>query len=237
VGFASVDDSLFLELKRIVSPTHALPNDLLPTARTVIVFFLPFHQSIARSNITGQLASREWAKAYVETNALIKAMGLHMKQHIKSGGFAVAVTPPTRNFDSQKLISDWSHRHVAFVAGLGRFGFNNMLITKSGCCGRIGSFITSLELPPDHRPDGEACLYHHDGLCKRCVNRCVGSALLPDQFYRYNCYQVCLSNEEKHGSIGKADVCGKCLVDVPCAFTNPVKRSKNEIYIEIPSKE
>ncbi len=223
MGVAPVNDSLFLRLKSIVSPTHALPGDLLPTARTVVAFFIPFHESIAQSNIEGQLASKEWALAYIETNALLKATGLYMKQCIESQGHAVAVTPPTHNFHPRMLISEWSHRHIAYVAGLGRFGLNNMLITEYGCCGRLGSVITSLELPADHRSDNESCLYRHNGSCKRCVERCVGNALFPDRFYRHNCYEVCLQNEKKYEAIGKADICGKCLVNVPCAFIKPVK--------------
>lgn len=228
VGFAAADDPLFLDLKRVVSPTHALPKDLLRTARTVVSFFLPLAKSIARSNIPGSLASREWALAYLETNALINAAAMHLKQHIESKGHAVEVTPPTHNFDRQKLVSDWSHRHVAYIAGLGRFGLNNMLITESGCCGRLGSFVTSLELAPDPRPGVEACLFRHDGSCRRCALRCVGNALSTDQFHRHDCYEMCLRNEDKHRCLGKADVCGKCLVNVPCAFTDPVKKKKSK---------
>ena len=228
IGFALADDSLFPELKRVVSPTHTLPGDLLPTARTVISFFLPLDESIARSNIPGQLSSRNWAQAYVETNTLINSIGLYMKHDLESEGYDIVVTPPTHNFDPQRLVSDWSHRHLAFIAGLGRFGLNNMLITESGCCGRIGSFVTSLELPSDHRSEDEACLYRHNGSCKRCVSRCVGNALFHDQFNRHKCYHVCLRNEEEHQSTGKADVCGKCLVDVPCAFINPVMKLMSE---------
>ena len=51
----------------------------------------------------------------------------------------------------KNLISDWSHRHVAVIAGLGKFGLNNMLITDNGCCGRVGSFITDLKIEPTKR--------------------------------------------------------------------------------------
>lgn len=226
-GFAAADNPLFVEFKRTVSPTHALPKDLLPTARTVVVFYLPFHKSIGESNIPGQLASKQWAMAYLETNTLINDICLHVKTRIEDHDHAaVAITPATHNFDPEKLISDWSHRHVAVTAGLGRLGLNNMLITESGCCGRLGSFVTSLELPPDHCPESQACLYLHNGSCQRCITRCVGDALFPDQFDRHKCYQACLRNEEEYQSLGAADVCGKCVADVPCAFTNPVRKLK-----------
>lgn len=227
VGFASAGDPLFKQMKRAVSVSHALPKDLLPKARTVIAFFLPFEKSVARSNISGVLASLKWAQAYVETNALIEAIGKHMKTYLSARGSRVALTTPTHDFDKEKLISNWSHRHVAFAAGLGNFGLNNMLITESGCCGRLGSFVTSLDITPDRRMRAETCLYHYDSSCLRCVQRCVHGALFKDHFDRDRCYGMCVRNEDLFRKIGKADVCGKCLVGLPCSFTNPVKK-KNE---------
>jgi len=224
VGFASAEDTLFKELKKAVSPTHALPAELLPGAGTVVAYFLPFEEFIVHSNCAGRLASREWAQAYVETNVLIKKINFHMKDYLESQGYAVLVMPPTHNFDPHNLISDWSHRHVAFVAGLGRFGLNNMLITESGCCGRIGSFITSLTVMPDPLPKVEACLYHYNASCTQCLTRCVNEALFEDEFSRHKCYQMCRINEAKYRSLGRADVCGKCLVDVPCSLADPVKK-------------
>jgi epoxyqueuosine reductase QueG len=164
----------------------------------------------------------EWAKAYIETNALIEATGRHMKQFIESRGYTVYTTPPTHAFDKVKLISDWSHRHAAYAAGLGTFGHNNMLITEAGCCGRFGSFLTTLAVSPDRRSEMEACLHRHDSSCLRCVERCVKEALFEDRFDRKRCYAMCLENEGRYREFGKASVCGKCLVGLPCSFANPV---------------
>lgn len=225
IGFASAGDPLFLQLKQVVSSSHLLPEELLPGARSLIVFFIPFEESIVKSNISGSLASREWALAYIETNVLIAAIGERMKEYFSSFGYEVMVTPATHNFDPQKLISNWSHRHIGYIAGLGKFGLNNMLITSAGCCGRFGSFTTNMEFLPDIRPEGEACLYRYNGTCKTCINRCVGEALFIDEsFRRHKCYEVCLRNEAYYQEIGKADVCGKCIVGLPCSFMNPVKR-------------
>jgi epoxyqueuosine reductase QueG len=224
-GFASASDPMFAQLKTAVSSTHAMPGDLLPEAHTVVAFFIPFEKSIIRSNIKGPDASQKWAAAYIRTNALISELGRHLSVFLESSGYKTAVTPPTHNFDLERLISDWSHRHVAFVAGLGSFGLNNMLITESGCCGRIGSLVTSAIVAPDPRPGGEACLYRYDSSCKKCVEHCVNEALFEDTFYRQRCYAACLKNEKIFQHLGKADVCGKCLVGLPCSFTNPVKQS------------
>jgi epoxyqueuosine reductase QueG len=223
-GFASADDPLFDRLKTAVGPTHAMPRDLLEDARTVIVFFIPFTLDLARTNKEGRDSSREWALAYIETNKLIHNLNGHIAEFLESRGHAVRTMPATHNFDLEKLKSDWSHRHVAFIAGLGRFGFNNMMITDRGCCGRLGSLVTSLDVEADARPQGEACLYRHDDSCLKCVDRCVNDALFEDRFDRFKCHEMCLQNEKLHLSMGKADVCGKCLVTVPCSHRVPRKK-------------
>jgi epoxyqueuosine reductase len=46
LGIAAAEDPLFPRLRQAVRPTHGLPADLLPGARTVIVYFLPFAAGI-----------------------------------------------------------------------------------------------------------------------------------------------------------------------------------------------
>ncbi len=222
VGFASASDPLFAELKTAVSGTHAMPNDLLGQARTTVAFFIPFTKALSISNKEGEIASQQWALAYIQTNRLIKEISYHVKAFLVNKGFATHVFPATHNFDEEKLISDWSHRHAAYIAGLGKFGLNNMLITDSGCCGRLGSFITDAQFEADSRSKEEACLYKYNGSCQRCVKRCVNRALRSDEFDRHGCYDMCLANEAHFSSLGQANVCGKCSVAVPCSHTNPV---------------
>ncbi len=222
VRFAAADDPLFAQLKTAVSATHSLPQDLLKNARTVIAFFLPFPRAMAATNSKEQFSSPEWAVSYIETNELIKHLGLHLMDIFAKIGEEVVSIPATHNWIKDKLISNWSHRHVAMIAGLGRFGLNNMLITDSGCCGRVGSLITSAKIAADSRPTGESCLYKHDGSCQKCVRKCVNEALFKDSFDRFKCYEQLLKNVKEHEKVGYADVCGKCLAAVPCSHTNPV---------------
>lgn len=51
VGVAAANDPLYEELKTIVGPTHALPSDLVPGAKSVIVAFVPFVENIPESNM------------------------------------------------------------------------------------------------------------------------------------------------------------------------------------------
>lgn len=222
VGFAAAEDPLFAKLKEVVRPSHANPGELLPGARTVIVYFLPFHRDIARSNLQGHNASQEWAVAYVETNQLIIDLNRQLGEVLQSQGYASKILPPTHNFDTEQLMADWSHKHIAYVAGLGKFGLHHLLITQQGCCGRFGSLVTNAVIEPTPRPEGEFCLGLHDGSCKACLQKCPVEALTETAYDRHKCYELLLENAEIYVSEGMADVCGKCSSMVPCSFINPV---------------
>lgn len=224
IAFAAADDNLFTVVAEDISPTHAVPSDLLADAQTVITYFIPFAKDIVISNTAGQETSREWAVAYIETNQLILDLNAYIHDQLRQHHYQASILPATHNFDKQKLLSDWSHRHAAFIAGLGTFGLNNMLITERGCCGRVGSIVTTLKLQPSLRMQEENCLYRRQGLCKKCIERCVNGALKETSFDRHLCYNRCLYNAEVYNELGLADVCGKCLVNLPCSFINPTKR-------------
>ena len=64
-------DSRFDALPRIAADDHLLPRDLLPEAKSVIVFFIPFARELVKENKKGDRPCRNWGIAYVETNDLI----------------------------------------------------------------------------------------------------------------------------------------------------------------------
>lgn len=222
VAFARADDPLFKKLKDLVDKDHALPHDLLPGARSVIAYFIPFNHRVAESNIPGRYCSPAWATAYVETNRLIGLINRRLEEALVEKGCRAGFAPATHNFDPLTLRSSWSHRSAAFITGLGTFGLNRMLITTKGCCGRIGTLVTDLKLPPTPRPETENCLYKAGGGCTDCLDRCVNKALTIDGLDKQSCYKMLLTNGNYLAdSDNTADVCGKCLVDIPCSFKIP----------------
>lgn len=219
---ADARDPLFGVLRHVVDPSHSLPSDLLPAARSVLVFFLPFEPRLGRENAeAGEMAARSWAQAYVTTNLLIRAISLDLQAAIESRGHEAFPTPATHNFDETKLVSGWSHKHLAYIAGLGTFGTHHWLITPSGCCGRLGSLVTSLELPVTPRIERELCLVKAGRKCHACVARCRYGALHPSRFDRHRCYEQCLKNDAHFADLPLVDVCGKCGCDVPCSYSIP----------------
>jgi len=213
-------------LKEAVSAEHLLPEELLPDAKTIIAFFIPFSSRIVESNSAPGACSREWAEAYIKTNALIAKINDDIETLLASHNYRAGKVPATHNFDKNKLISRWSHRHIAFFAGLGTFGMNNMLLTDSGCCGRIGTMVTNWETGETTAPQKERCLAKRAAAkgktrCGLCQKKCAAGAYSGGAFNRHACYAQCLRNGELYKDMGLTDVCGKCLVGLPCSFKTP----------------
>ncbi|KKM85382.1 hypothetical protein LCGC14_1289560, partial [marine sediment metagenome] len=219
VKFANAKDPTFLQLKQIIDKDHKLPNELLKNAETVISFFIPFKENIVSSNSKGLKASRKWAIAYIDTNKLIIELTKHLTK--KLGNYDCFEIPPTHNFDKIKLKSYWSHKHAAYIAGLGKFGLHKMLITEKGCCGRLGSLITSAKIEASERLLDEYCLYFLNESCSKCIDLCTFRALNSESFDRHKCYQICLRNGKLYSELGSSDMCGKCACGVPCSLKNP----------------
>jgi len=228
IGFADSKDKLFPKLKELIGPNHALPSDLVPNAKSVIVFFIPFSKEVVDSNVFGEESSREWDISNIETNNLINDLNKFLFERISQKGYVSSLLPATYNYDGEKLISDWSHRHVAYIAGIGKFGLHNLLITERGCCGRLGSVVTDIELIPTKRTDEEYCLFKYNGSCKKCVKRCVNNAFQTqnDELFcnRRKCNEQIYDKIVPEYPIGLGDTCGKCMCNVPCSFVIPRKK-------------
>jgi epoxyqueuosine reductase QueG len=241
VGFADAASPYILALKEVVGPGHQTPADVLEDASIVIAYYVPFTTKLAKTNAEyGRLASLEWALAYEETNAMFVHLNAHLIEFLESMGYRAAVSKEATKFPLETLKSNWSHRHLAYAAGLGTFGLNNMLITKSGCCGRYSTVATNLDVIPDSPLTEELCLYKKDGSCKVCIDNCPVTALSTSEYDRWQCYSLLRENAEiytefsssyqddteESTAIKGSQVCGKCITASPCAFwQQPSSRS------------
>ena len=219
VRFADANTTGFLQLKETVDPEHHVPRDFLPDANNVLSWFLPFLPELGADNLPGTLSSPRWADAYLVTNEIAAWVNEQLVQFIREKLNADAAVPTDAGMISMdNPRSRWSQRHVAYLAGHGTFGKNNMLISDAGAVGRYFSIVTTLEVNPDQPQTEERCLWKQDGACGLCMKRCEAGALTEAGFDRFKCLDQCLKNMERYPG---ADVCGKCTVELPCSYKIP----------------
>ena len=222
-------DERFDLLPQMAFNRHMHPYDLLPTAESLIVFFIPFKHTLIKENKKGDRPCRNWGLAYVQTNDLISRLSRVLKDFLTARGFAAELTPATHNFNEDVLMARWSHKHLAFLANLGRFGTHHMLITPAGCTGRLGSLVTEADLGTHSLIETkEACLLKAGKKCGKCIEACPVEALRQNGFERRKCWNRLKENRKILDYFGdlpeSTNVCGKCAALMPCSFSNPVAK-------------
>ncbi|MCG8688571.1 MAG: hypothetical protein MI892_27120 [Desulfobacterales bacterium] len=220
-------DERFKILPDIAAPNHMLPHDLLPSCRTVIVFFIPFNPQLTNGNIAGKFASDNWARSLSLTNDLLQDISKFISDTLKNTGYQSELTPATYNFDPETLTARWSHKHLAHISGLGRFGVNAQMITPSGCSGRLGSLVTQADLGDNPLVTVEhLCLHKAGQKCLKCMENCPVQAVTLDGIERHKCDKRLQVNRKrfaaKPGMADDMEVCAKCVAGMPCSMTAPI---------------
>jgi epoxyqueuosine reductase QueG len=215
VKFADAQSEYMRRLRELVIADHYMPEDFLPGAANVLSYYLPFKKEVGGSNEGGGLSSEQWADAYLLTNQMAIHINRHLTAVIKDRGYQAAAPQNTAMISEDVIMSRWSQRHIAWLAGHGTFGLNNMLISAKGCCGRYFSIVTTLPAPAGQIAKEEKCLYKSKGVCGACVRKCVAGALSLAAFDRKLCYKMCMENARVRKG---AEVCGKCVSGLPCSF-------------------
>jgi Uncharacterized Fe-S protein len=242
VGFSSVSDPLFEDLKKIIGPEHLTPSEIYGSRfeeglrdGTVISIVLPLGKKVRESNRSNKVPSKEWTISRTFSDTFLKDISSEIESYIGGMGYRAMtpmMSPGYRKFDmGTGPHSSWSERHVAFVAGLGTFSLNDGFITEKGIAIRLISIITDLILSPDIRRAqsyNENCLYCNNGSCGACIGRCPVGAISKKGHDKIKCMGFVYSDRtellheyglEKNSVPG----CGLCQTGVPCEFKNPSK--------------
>ena len=233
VGFSSAADPLYTEYKTIIGQVHLLPGELLPAAATIITWILPISRPVRESNrLQTDLPSREWALTRTHGEVINADLRRHLVAWLQEQGVqAVApqYSPLWQEFRETPvgIASTWSERHAAYAAGLGTFSLSDGLITPRGIAHRCGSVITDLQLAPtprtalNHRHN---CLYHRDGSCGSCIERCPVGAITLDGHDKSICRELVYGTapEKLSELYGVPQTgCGLCQTRVPCEAMIP----------------
>jgi len=226
-GYADAMDPAWETLRDVEVPGHLLPAEVLPGARSVACFFLPFAKDIVQANAVSGLCADEWAIAYIETNALLADMCAAIRTALERVGVPSAWQAPTHNYDPELLRAAWSHKSAAVIAGMGAIGLHQMLITPLGCAGRVSSVVVGADLgcsphpsaPHDRR--AEFCGFYSGKGCSVCLQRCPAHAIKEGGLDKKACKErlkvVGRYLTTERSIPGAPDICGKCCTG-PCAF-------------------
>lgn len=228
VGFTAADDPIFMEFKKeeIVGPNFRLPTEWLPSAKTVISFFLPSSEYVRKSNYDDGFMSDAWIHARFLGEDFIFELRRHVIAFLeKHGAKAMApVLDPGFKIENS-WISNWSERHVAYAAGLGTFSLNRGMITKKGIAGRFGSVITDLAFEATTRPYSDPFAYCT--FCQACAKRCPAKAITEAGHEKKICFEYLIDKSRPDYNKELAHypypACGKCQTKVPCEKSIPQK--------------
>lgn len=221
ISFASAHDPEFMQLKTKIGTWHLHPTELLPTANTVISYFVPFTKDVAVAPKSTTQGSALWGESYVVINEWFAHINECVCNYLIGAGYEAATIPATHTYDPKDMHSMWSHRSAAAIAGLGAFAANRLLITDKGSAGRFCTVLTSATLPTEHHTPVDRCLYHKNGSCGLCFAACPVNALKPDSLDKFACQDVTQQNKtriEQNANLKEADICGRCISVCPFAY-------------------
>lgn len=246
IKFASADDPLFEEYKTIIGSEHLTPGEAFEktfgknsyNGGTVISVALPINEKIRKSNRKqNKYPSKEWVLLHsFGEDVFKKTFYKFFEDFLNQRGYRTIApysAPWFKAFNtSTGPSSNWSERHIAYVAGLGTFSLNDGFITEKGITVKLASFVTELKIEPDKRiakSYTENCLFYSKGICGACIKRCPINAISENGHDKMKCYKWCYGEEsgkvaESYGGNQNAGSgCGLCQSKVPCEYKNPTK--------------
>jgi epoxyqueuosine reductase len=240
IGFASGDDHYFKKFKEDIGDFYWLPNEAyklkfsnsLATDDKLTVISIGFPQTDNTKNDqkkSKDIPSERWLRSRGEWEPMIDKIVANIIAELAKDGIEAVAIDEIKEFsrhNSEKfgLASNWSHRHTAFVAGIGTFGLSDGLITQKGKAMRFTSLIVNRVFEPTSRPyksHQEYCKFYRDGGCGACIYRCPVQAITKQGHDKDICsaYLQKIKNEIgpdylKHSNYISG--CGLCQTKVPC---------------------
>ena len=220
LAVAAANDPLFEKLREetAVGRQHLLPEQWLEGARSVLSYFLPFSPAVREANRKAGLPAVEWLYGRIEGEVFNKALTAHLVDWLRGAGYDSVNPAADPRFKITARRSNWSERHVAYVAGLGTLSLSCSLITRQGSAGRLGSVVTRLPLAPTVREYESVDAYCNH--CGACIRRCPPLAI----HEKGKDHEVCAGYLDRVLERFRPRYgCGKCQTGVPCEAQIPKK--------------
>ena len=155
-------------------PAEFWPQNIFPETKTVIVIGIPVQLPIVET-----APSIYYHELYKTVNSLLDSKAYELSEFLNQKGFASIYLPRDGYGDIdillKKPLAFFSHRHAAYLAGMGSFGHNNTILTPEyGPRVRFTSIFTSAEIESDEITGKDLCTK-----CRRCIDDCPVNAIHP----------------------------------------------------------
>ena len=210
IGFASSDlwDSDPQVSSRIGPASR--PSQIMKDCRSAIVLGVPIpHATLLTA------PSIAYNQMYKNVNSMLDMAAQRVSMELMIRGFN-AMPIPRDGYHGIKGLREtasafFSHRHAAYLCGLGTFGVNNVIITpRNGPRIRWVTVLTDAELPSGRPLEKEVCIH-----CNRCVEICPQKALSPGRYpENITDKERCIDRSEMLAMKGISP-CGLCIAVCP----------------------
>lgn len=243
IGVSSGADPLYEHMKSDIGDFYWTPEeafkvvypsvDISPSDLSVISWILPFSKDTKESQYrSARYPSKSWAYGRINGEKLNDEIRDAIVKKLNDNGYLTIAPSRLEEWENQQsdkygFASNWSERHTAYISGLGTFGLCDGLITEKGKAHRCGSIIVKANLPITERPYtkyNEYCLYHKNGSCIKCIERCPAGAITEAGHDKFLCrqYQRDVTRDYiKSNYELESSCCGLCQTDVPCESRRP----------------
>lgn len=239
VGFAKGDDPYFRHYKETIGEFYWLPKEVfrLGTKEEVeddqlTVISIGFPQTAktkADQKKSAGMPCDRWLYTRGEWESMIDKITGDIVNRLKDSGIQGVSLDSIREFSRHNskdfgIASNWSHRHTAFIAGLGTFGLSDGLITEKGKAMRFTTIIIKGKVEPTDRPyqDHHAyCKFYTENKCGACIGRCPVKAITREGHDKEACsaFLQKIKNEIGPDFVKNSKYisgCGLCQSRVPC---------------------
>jgi len=143
---------------------------------------------------------------YRMVNMFLDQLALKISNILQNEGYKALPIPASQIIDWKGQKAHLSHKRIAYLAGLGWIGRNNLLVTPQyGAQVRLVTILTNLEVPKA-RPLEFGC-----GDCFACLSACPVGAIKedPKDFDHIACYNK-LDEFRRKNFVGQ-HICGICV--------------------------
>ena len=209
-------------------PEAFRPRAIYPETNTVIVIGIPVNLPVLETS-----PSIFYHELYKTVNTLLDLSSYRISMMLNRLGYP-SISLPRDGYGSvsilkEKPVAFFSHRHAAYLAGLGNFGVNNMILTPQyGPRVRFTSIFTRADISGTDIMQAPLCTH-----CMRCVSICPVNALQEEDYPAGRTDKKTCATRSEELSKHYTSPCGFCIKVCPVGEDRKLyNREQTGIYEE-----